>query len=162
MAYTSTRSEYGLPGHNDEYAFCHPHDCHLHCSGHDDDDDHHADEHAEEAPFVRLENQRIDLRGEYREPFAGVRKVRIRGGMTDYQHQEIEGGAAATTFKNRGYDARVEFEHAPIAGWRGVFGMQGGRSDFSALRSEEHTSELQSLMRISYAVFCLKKKNHQT
>src|SRR3546814_9645913 len=29
------------------------------------------------------------------------------------------------------------------------------------LRSEEHTSELQSLMRISYAVFCLKKKNKQ-
>src|SRR3546814_5184665 len=29
------------------------------------------------------------------------------------------------------------------------------------LRSEEHTSELQSLMRISYAVFCLKKKNQQ-
>src|SRR3546814_9186758 len=28
-------------------------------------------------------------------------------------------------------------------------------------RSEEHTSELQSLMRISYAVFCLKKKNHE-
>src|SRR3546814_10712991 len=28
-------------------------------------------------------------------------------------------------------------------------------------RSEEHTSELQSLMRISYAVFCLKKKNEQ-
>src|SRR3546814_9846955 len=31
----------------------------------------------------------------------------------------------------------------------------GGKGD----RSEEHTSELQSLMRISYAVFCLKKKN---
>src|SRR3546814_8570060 len=29
-------------------------------------------------------------------------------------------------------------------------------------RSEEHTSELQSLMRISYAVFCLKKKNRRT
>src|SRR3546814_8854521 len=29
----------------------------------------------------------------------------------------------------------------------------------SSARSEEHTSELQSLMRISYAVFCLKKKN---
>src|SRR3546814_6195669 len=29
-------------------------------------------------------------------------------------------------------------------------------------RSEEHTSELQSLMRISYAVFCLKKKNNNT
>src|SRR3546814_3470714 len=34
------------------------------------------------------------------------------------------------------------------------FGRQGGK------RSEEHTSELQSLMRISYAVFCLKKKNY--
>src|SRR3546814_5605936 len=32
----------------------------------------------------------------------------------------------------------------------------------AARRSEEHTSELQSLMRISYAVFCLKKKNRHT
>src|SRR3546814_9502962 len=35
-------------------------------------------------------------------------------------------------------------------------------TDYQSLRSEEHTSELQSLMRISYAVFCLKKKTtHQ-
>src|SRR3546814_2709793 len=33
---------------------------------------------------------------------------------------------------------------------------------FFGVRSEEHTSELQSLMRISYAVFCLKKKNKNT
>src|SRR3546814_3321284 len=33
--------------------------------------------------------------------------------------------------------------------------------DAAEERSEEHTSELQSLMRISYAVFCLKKKNHK-
>src|SRR3546814_1056542 len=33
---------------------------------------------------------------------------------------------------------------------------------FGSYRSEEHTSELQSLMRISYAVFCLKKKKTQT
>src|SRR3546814_4378731 len=43
-------------------------------------------------------------------------------------------------------------------------GMAGGKQSFVRLlhgrRSEEHTSELQSLMRISYAVFCLKKKNH--
>src|SRR3546814_4506970 len=37
----------------------------------------------------------------------------------------------------------------------------GARCDFHILRSEEHTSELQSLMRISYAVFCLKKKNNE-
>src|SRR3546814_6729652 len=34
-------------------------------------------------------------------------------------------------------------------------------SDRSRSRSEEHTSELQSLMRISYAVFCLKKKKNK-
>src|SRR3546814_7259166 len=34
------------------------------------------------------------------------------------------------------------------------------RRPFGGRRSEEHTSELQSLMRISYAVFCLKKKTH--
>src|SRR3546814_4958092 len=34
--------------------------------------------------------------------------------------------------------------------------------DLGPMRSEEHTSELQSLMRISYAVFCLKKKNTTT
>src|SRR3546814_2287650 len=44
---------------------------------------------------------------------------------------------------------------------------RGGRSAWrcrsgGASRSEEHTSELQSLMRISYAVFCLKKKNKLT
>src|SRR3546814_2197832 len=42
--------------------------------------------------------------------------------------------------------------HAPCA---------PGGSEVLADRSEEHTSELQSLMRISYAVFCLKKKNKQ-
>src|SRR3546814_4011654 len=35
-------------------------------------------------------------------------------------------------------------------------------ADEAVLRSEEHTSELQSLMRISYAVFCLKKKKPKT
>src|SRR3546814_10459688 len=37
-----------------------------------------------------------------------------------------------------------------------------GRLDVAVRRSEEHTSELQSLMRISYAVFCLKKKKCST
>src|SRR3546814_4958173 len=37
---------------------------------------------------------------------------------------------------------------------------ESGKSWARPYRSEEHTSELQSLMRISYAVFCLKKKKH--
>src|SRR3546814_2145853 len=45
-----------------------------------------------------------------------------------------------------------------IGGIFGEFGAPAGHHDQRRLRSEEHTSELQSLMRISYAVFCLKKK----
>src|SRR3546814_10916978 len=41
---------------------------------------------------------------------------------------------------------------------RAAFAAPAGVDVPPALRSEEHTSELQSLMRISYAVFCLKKK----
>src|SRR3546814_1805340 len=37
--------------------------------------------------------------------------------------------------------------------------LRSGHHGDAIMRSEEHTSELQSLMRISYAVFCLKKKN---
>src|SRR3546814_2251334 len=40
--------------------------------------------------------------------------------------------------------------------------LPGQRDGSGRLRSEEHTSELQSLMRISYAVFCLKKKKKHT
>src|SRR3546814_4712348 len=46
----------------------------------------------------------------------------------------------------------------PVAPFGGL--GDGHRGQESAFRSEEHTSELQSLMRISYAVFCLKKKTH--
>src|SRR3546814_5345129 len=43
----------------------------------------------------------------------------------------------------------------------GLLGVSGDQVvDADTYRSEEHTSELQSLMRISYAVFCLKKKIH--
>src|SRR3546814_1601774 len=50
-------------------------------------------------------------------------------------------------------------EAAKVTKWRDRSGS-GPQSD-QRLRSEEHTSELQSLMRISYAVFCLQKKLKQ-
>src|SRR3546814_3715907 len=52
-------------------------------------------------------------------------------------------------------------DHPQIAGRDGRSGAcasDAGDGPSFGLRSEEHTSELQSLMRISYAVFCLKKK----
>src|SRR3546814_13735129 len=46
-------------------------------------------------------------------------------------------------------------------GRTGRAGTSGTSISFAGERSEEHTSELQSLMRISYAVFCLKKKKNK-
>src|SRR3546814_7156941 len=52
---------------------------------------------------------------------------------------------------------------AVAAGTRELVVAEGAEAEIPALRrSEEHTSELQSLMRISYDVFCLKKKNIHT
>src|SRR3546814_9744385 len=58
----------------------------------------------------------------------------------------------------RSEDAEVRAQRATFTISRRLRGI--GRTCL-ARRSEEHTSELQSLMRISYAVFCLKKKNKQ-
>src|SRR3546814_7813787 len=49
-----------------------------------------------------------------------------------------------------------------VEGGRHSAGRRGDDCPAPASRSAEHTSELQSLMRISYAVFCLKKKKNNT
>src|SRR3546814_8229388 len=49
---------------------------------------------------------------------------------------------------------------ASVAGYLMSNAYAASKGGVNVLRSEEHTSELQSLMRISYAVFCLKKTNN--
>src|SRR3546814_5340386 len=64
----------------------------------------------------------------------------------------------------------VEIRAHDASRWQGIFGIReypaltrpGQMNALLGQRSEEHTSELQSLMRISYAVFCLKKKKKHT
>src|SRR3546814_5784300 len=68
-------------------------------------------------------------------------------------HLSVRSSVLAAPIREKdGGDIVVEHDRGSIrvAAWQ--FGT----------RSEEHTSELQSLMRISYAVFCLKKKKHET
>src|SRR3546814_8583633 len=75
--------------------------------------------------------------------------------------EEIEavGGQinAYTSRENTAFYAKVLAEDAPLA--LDIVADILQRSTFLEERSEEHTSELQSLMRISYAVLCLKKTN---
>src|SRR3546814_1457748 len=66
-------------------------------------------------------------------------------------------GTAFADYAGRG-DPVIDISITPNR--QDCMGVRGIARDLAAagLRSEEHTSELQSLMRISYAVFCLKKK----
>src|SRR3546814_6485433 len=57
-----------------------------------------------------------------------------------------------------GFELVESMSWIPSIGVSYRVGVDGLSLPLAAMRSEEHTSELQSLMRISYAVFCLKKK----
>src|SRR3546814_1307709 len=82
----------------------------------------------------------------------------------DHVHVDAIGGyATAANDRNVGGSIDVALSPQIVAhldgSWRKTGDMRSGGYVY-APRSEEHTSELQSLMRISYAVFCLKKKNN--
>ena len=143
LAFTSQRAEYGLPGHNHEFESCHPHGTHLHCGEHEEEEgsDHdHEHEEGGAVPYVKLKSERWDVRGELRDPVPGFTRLRLRAAFTDYKHDEIEGTEVATTFKNKGHDARLEMEHVPLGGWRGVVGLQTTKRDFSALGEEAYVA----------------------
>ena len=138
-AYTRQAARYGLPGHNHSFEGCHTHGNHLHCGAHDEEDghDHGAEEHGD-VPVVDLRSERFDIRGELRNPFTGFSALRLRAGVTDYVHDEVEDGAIATTFKNKAYDTRIELQHEPIAGFKGVVGLQTSQRKFSAIGEEAY------------------------
>ena len=138
-AYTRQAARYGLPGHNHSFEGCHTHGNHLHCGAHDEEDghDHGAEEHGD-VPVVDLRSERLDIRGELRNPFTGFSALRLRAGVTDYVHDEVEDGAIATTFKNKAYDTRIELQHEPIAGFKGVVGLQTSQRKFSAIGEEAY------------------------
>src|SRR3546814_8600038 len=74
---------------------------------------------------------------------------------------EVLAGCEGEDLRSRGIGIGGEVaEGRDLAGCRDVH--SDADEDHVAERSEEHTSELQSLMRISYAVFCLKKKQPTT
>ena len=139
-AYTRQTTNYGLPGHDHGFEGCHTHGDHLHCGahGHDHDDDDEHDHAHGDVPAVDLRSERLDVRSELRNPFAGFSTLRLRAGVTDYVHDEVEDGAIATTFRNKAYDARMELQHEPLAGLKGMVGLQASRRKFSAQGEEAY------------------------
>ena len=91
---------------------------------------------AEQDVRIRMKQDHYAFASELRNLSGPFSSVKFDAGYTDYKHMEIEGGEVGTTFKNKGYEARVEARHQPIGPLNGVVGAQVTRGEFSALGEE--------------------------
>jgi len=134
LSFSTYRNDYGIPG-----------GAHVHAGekdGHDDGDHDHEDHgHGHDAHDhgrvrIDLVQNRVDLKAGLRQPFPFLEGLNLRLARGDYEHVELEDGLPATRFRNRGLEGRLEAVQAPVAGWRGAFGLQFARSDFDAVGAE--------------------------
>lgn len=91
---------------------------------------------AEEAVRIRMQQDHYAFASEIRDLDGPFTSVKLDAGYTDYQHKEIEDGEVGTTFKNQGYEARIEARHQPLGPVEGVVGAQISSSQFQALGEE--------------------------
>ena len=127
LAASTYRNNYGIPA-----------GAHVHDDGHGHDHEGEEEEaHEEEGPVrIDMQQNRIDLKAGVYDPFSFLQAINLRGAYNDYEHVELEGGQPATRFTNRGRELRIEAVQKELAGWRGAFGLQYGRSDFGAVGEE--------------------------
>ncbi len=100
---------------------------------------------AEEDVTIDMRNQRIDIAGNFEDPFEKIKEIKYKVGLSDYEHIEYEGADVGTVFKNRGYDSRVELVHNKIGSLEGAFGIQSNFSDFSAIGAEAYLAPSETL-----------------
>lgn len=91
---------------------------------------------AEPDVTIDMQSSRWDLAGELRELGRVIKAVKFKAGNTDYQHVELDAGAPATRFRNKGNDLHVEATHGNLGPLQGAFGVHYTNSDFSALGAE--------------------------
>src|SRR3546814_1059885 len=85
---------------------------------------------------------------------------KLRDGTAFFYLRNVNSGHPGSITTIHADSAELAFEQLTLLVKESEGGADLAREDIR--RSEEHTSELQSLMRISYAVFCLKKKSKAT
>jgi iron complex outermembrane receptor protein len=127
FAYSGYDTLYGIPGHAHEHEHEHEEEAH---------DEEHEEEEEEELVRIDMEQRRLEARGALLQPFAHHDSISFKLARSDYQHVELEGEEVGTRFENDGIEGRIEAVHAPISGWRGAWGLQYGRRDFSAVGEE--------------------------
>ncbi|MDQ7091106.1 MAG: TonB-dependent receptor [Methylococcales bacterium] len=104
---------------------------------------------------IALTQTRYDMKAEIKQPFAFVDSLKLRLGVNDYQHNEIEeSGEVGTTFENDGVEGRVELLHQPFLFIdQGVLGFQMQSKQFSAVGEEAFVPPSDIL---SYGIFAVE------
>ena len=91
----------------------------------------------QEAPRIKLRQDRIDARAELVTGGGLIEKLAFRFAFGDYEHAEIEpDGAVGTTFSSTGMEARFELIQKERGGWKGVTGTQYMNRDFNVVGEE--------------------------
>ena len=85
---------------------------------------------------IDLASTRFDVAGSIESPVRGIEQLTGKFAWSDYQHVELEGDEVGTTFKNQGYDGRLEAPHAPIGPFEGAVGFETQGQRLSALGTE--------------------------
>lgn len=107
----------------------------------------------EETAFIDLSQDRYDVQGILDKPTDFLESIKLRAGYVDYDHTEFEApGVAGTMFKNKQGEERLEAVHVPLAGWRGVIGLQNNDRDFSAIGEEAFVPQTKSHQRGLFVV----------
>jgi iron complex outermembrane receptor protein len=85
--------------------------------------------------FIDMQQQRFDFSGGIKN-VGGFESAKLKSTLSNYQHQEIANGQVGTTFKNRGYENRIDLKHEKIGPLEGIIGVQQNFFSFEALGDE--------------------------
>ncbi len=86
---------------------------------------------------IDLQQTRLDLNSDWRPANSWLRSARLRASFNRYEHAELEDdGEVGTRFDQDGLTVRLAFDHAPLADWRGSFGVQFREIDLVAVGEE--------------------------
>ncbi|MBQ9380097.1 MAG: TonB-dependent receptor [Pseudomonas sp.] len=91
---------------------------------------------AEDDVRLKMQQDRYAFASEIRDLEGPFTSLKLDAAYTKYEHKEIEDGETGTTFKNEGYEGRIEARHRPLGPLNGVVGAQFANSRFSALGEE--------------------------
>jgi iron complex outermembrane receptor protein len=108
---------------------------------------------AEPDVSIRMVQNRAEFATEYRPEDGAIQIIRLRSAQSFYKHEEFEGDAVGTTFRNGGNESRLEF-HSGHGNLSGVTGLQ---TQFNTFKAQGDEAFLPTSDNISLSAFSLQK-----